>query len=32
MGLFLPSGGGGKRVVEAPYLLQAANELKVNPV
>ena len=29
LGLFLPSGG-GKWVVEAPYLLQAANELKVN--
>lgn len=29
LGLFLPSGG-GKWVVEAPYLLQAATELKVN--
>lgn len=29
LGLFLPSGG-GKWVVEAPYLLQAANELQVN--
>ncbi len=29
LGLFLPSGG-GKWIVEAPYLLQAANELKVN--
>ena len=29
LGLFLPSGG-GKWVVEAPYLLQAANELKVS--
>jgi short-chain fatty acids transporter len=29
LGLFLPSGG-GKWVVEAPYLLQAAIELKVN--
>ena len=29
LGLFLPSGG-GKWVVEAPYLLQAASELKVN--
>ncbi|SDI76930.1 short-chain fatty acid transporter [Propionivibrio dicarboxylicus] len=29
LGLFLPSGG-GKWVVEAPYLLQAANELHVN--
>ncbi len=29
LGLFLPPGG-GKWVVEAPYLLQAATELKVN--
>lgn len=29
LGLFLPSGG-GKWIVEASYLLQAANELKVN--
>ena len=29
LGLFLPSGG-GKWVVEAPYLLQAASELQVN--
>lgn len=29
LGLFLPSGG-GKWIVEAPYLLEAANELKVN--
>mgnify|MGYP002146640831 CR=1 FL=1 len=29
LGFFIPSGG-GKWVVEAPYLLQAANELKVN--
>ncbi len=29
LGLFLPSGG-GKWVVEAPYLLEAANQLKVN--
>ncbi|MBP1763386.1 MAG: Short chain fatty acid transporter [Firmicutes bacterium] len=29
MGLFLPSGG-GKWVVEAPYVLEAANQLKVN--
>lgn len=29
MGLFLPSGG-GKWIVEAPYILQAANELHVN--
>ncbi len=29
LGLFLPSGG-GKWVVEAPYMLQAANELKVH--
>lgn len=29
LGLFLPSGG-GKWIVEAPYVLQAANELKVN--
>jgi short-chain fatty acids transporter len=29
LGLFLPSGG-GKWVVEAPYLLQAANDLKTN--
>lgn len=29
LGLFLPSGG-GKWVVEAPYLLDAANQLKVN--
>jgi short-chain fatty acids transporter len=29
IGLFLPSGG-GKWVVEAPYLLQAANQLHVN--
>ena len=28
-GLFLPSGG-GKWVVEAPYVLEAANQLKVN--
>lgn len=29
MGLFLPSGG-GKWIVEAPYVLEAANQLKVN--
>jgi len=29
LGLFVPSGG-SKWVIEAPYLLQAANELKVN--
>jgi short-chain fatty acids transporter len=29
LGLFLPSGG-GKWVVEAPYLLEAANQLQVN--
>lgn len=29
MGLFLPSGG-GKWIIEAPYLLEAANQLKVN--
>ena len=29
LGLFLPSGG-GKWIVEAPYLLKAATELKVN--
>lgn len=29
LGLFLPSGG-GKWIVEAPYLLAAANQLKVN--
>ena len=29
LGLFLPSGG-GKWIVEAPYLLEAANQLKVN--
>ena len=29
LGLFLPSGG-GKWIVEAPYMLQAANELHVN--
>ena len=29
LGLFLPSGG-GKWLVEAPYILQAANELQVN--
>lgn len=29
MGLFLPSGG-GKWIIEAPYLLDAANQLKVN--
>ena len=29
LGLFLPSGG-GKWIVEAPYLMQAATELKVN--
>ena len=29
LGLFLPSGG-GKWIVEAPYIMQAANELKVN--
>jgi short-chain fatty acids transporter len=29
LGLFIPSGG-GKWVIEAPYVLQAANELKVH--
>ena len=29
LGLFLPSGG-GKWIVEAPYVLEAANQLKVN--
>ena len=29
LGLFVPSGG-SKWVIEAPYLLQAANDLKVN--
>jgi short-chain fatty acids transporter len=29
LGLFLPSGG-GKWIVEAPYILEAANQLKVN--
>lgn len=29
LGLFLPSGG-GKWIVEAPYMLEAANQLKVN--
>ncbi len=29
MGLFLPSGG-GKWIVEAPYVMEAANQLKVN--
>ena len=29
LGLFLPSGG-GKWIVEAPYLLEAANQLKVS--
>ena len=29
LGLFLPSGG-GKWIVEAPYVLQAATELKAN--
>ena len=29
LGLFVPSGG-GKWLLEAPYVMQAANELKVN--
>ena len=29
LGLFLPSGG-GKWIVEAPYVMEAANQLKVN--